>query len=208
MKRTIICLLVLVMVLSLAACGGTSAPVPTPAPTPEATPEPTPEPTPAPTPEPTPEPIYELGETVDNGTIEVTLTEVEYGISLSSIGDEKYGTVTDHPTGSWNADDGMVMASAQCTIKNTGNKEIDFAFHEEHFVLKYADKYEYCPGGNFDLVVYENSKWKSGMRGLKPLDSRSFRVALEVPEEVFTNTNKSLTFEFRIGDEPIVYKLR
>lgn len=50
MKKTITILLALVMVLSLAACGGGSQPTSTPAPA--ATAEPTPEPTPEPTEEP------------------------------------------------------------------------------------------------------------------------------------------------------------
>ena len=70
MKRTLSILLALLLLLGLAACGGTEKAVdaektpkqtdqPSAEPTPAvilSTPEPTPEPTPMPTPEPTPEP--------------------------------------------------------------------------------------------------------------------------------------------------------
>ena len=77
MKKTITILLALMLVLSLAACGGekeaidsiggqdgpevtaTATPAPAATPAPEVTPEPAPEPTPEPTPEPVERPVPE-----------------------------------------------------------------------------------------------------------------------------------------------------
>ena len=98
MKRAITILLALLMVLSLAACGGssttTSTPAPTEAPatpeptpetTPETTPEPTPETTPEPTPETTPEPTPEPVPTKNPDAIDLTVENCEKYLVIDKL---------------------------------------------------------------------------------------------------------------------------
>ncbi len=76
MKRAFAILLALLMVLSLAACGGGSTTTPTPEPTPEATPEPTPEP------KPTKEELLEISSAIKKNDLDKAFSNAAYAKSL------------------------------------------------------------------------------------------------------------------------------
>lgn len=184
MKKFLSLLLALMMVLSLAACGGNTEPTeeptdaPTAAPTTEPTEAPTTEPTDAPTEEPTEEPT-------ENEEVSLYMISLTYDDNYISIGDNENGTI-------------RVEYAINGVRKNT-TMELDALAQMEAEVEKAGLKAllgasEYGDGTNVASVMLVYSDWNS--------ESADY-YGVEIPEAFTTGFNTFAAYlETLLADVP------
>lgn len=197
MKKTLSLLLVFALCLALCACGGNDTPATT-----EAT-EP-----------PVEETVYKLGETIETDLFKITPVFTGYSYALSNIGDETYLTrITKRESSNpYATDEGKTQIYGEIQVEYIGSEKTDVS-------LSIAISANYDDGYVFEgddvaagHCVTPGNSWNSyGPMVFEPLsdsNTRIMRFCIEVPEQVETNTDKSLLVTFFVNGEPFVYDFR
>ena len=177
MKRAITILLALLMVLSLAACGGGSTTTPTPEPT-EA---PTPEPTPEPTEEPMPEEInLQLNEAATVGGFEFTIKSVEFVDQYSTSAPNSSSSIGHKPKVGCFIRVDYFVKNVSKTKRYTPLSSLS---------IDYNDGYIYNAYKSYHSVSSTSSGVES-FADMEPLsEGKSCRVYFDVPTEVRDTDN-------------------
>ena len=179
MKKIISALLALVLCLSLCACGGGNN-------TPETT-------------EATEPSIvkFAVGETASTEVIEFTLDSVEFADHLSlTPGDEYLTPIAADASGGLIPNEGKIFVCFSFTVKNIGKVELDSTAYRT-MNLVYSDGYTFEVDLSNNAVrtdndIYLYRQW-TGVLSLDVLsDAQTYRVYVQVPEEVMKNTAEPL----------------
>jgi len=140
-----------------------------------------------------------MGETFkDNGIAEVTITDIEYGTSVS--------------------DDGMVSMILYYTVKNTYKRELKIPGGVQ-FTINYADGYQFgteegrtCffreeEGSGFCMRESRDGVGSSqGSFYLAPLSEKTYSVDIPVAEVLSTDTESSLSIDITlVSDDSFAY---
>lgn len=192
MKRTIVILLVLVMLLPLAACGGKTMATPTAAPTDaliqEATPEPTRAPTPEPTAEPTPDPTPEpeparkaiplsIGDQIENENFIMTFDSLgivpEYSIKTGQYSSIKLEAKTNYQ-----------YLLLRGHIENLSTK----TFSDGAFSFRSTINDTFVKEGNDVSLIFERDKYFE----LDPYTDFDYCVYMEIPSKLAAQFEKAV----------------
>ena len=201
MKRSIALLLTLVLMLGMAACGGTAK-----------EPEPTPsrEPSASPTPEPSPEPVLNLGDEIKTSLFVIKPSFTGYAVELANWPDENYMTPMGKSAGTtpYRGDEKVVMYG-EIEIEYIGNEKtevplkIDISADYDNGYL-YKASMGHCTSIDGDWTY-------DGIMKFEPLSSstsRIMRYCIIVPEQVENNTEKPLLVTFTVNGDPYTYDFR
>lgn len=207
MKKTIALLLALVMCLSLCACGGGNDIPETTEALAEATQAPTTEP-------PVEETVYKLGDVIETDLFKIIPSFTGYAYELANWPDENYMTPAGEFSGTspYSASEGKTAMYGEIQIEYIGNEKSDVDLNIS-ISVDYDNGYIF-QGDDVDMgnCVSIDGDWKySGHMTFEPLSdatTRILRYCVEVPEQVETNTDKSLVVTFFVNGEAFVYDFR
>lgn len=212
MKKAIPLILVLVICLSLCACGGGNPSVESTevqqTETTEATETVAPEET---APEDT---VYQLGDVIETDLFTITPSFTGYAYELANWPDENYMTPAGKFSGSspYSAAEGKTAIYGEVQIAYVGNEKSDVtltidisANYDDGYVFEQEDVHMgYCTSVDGDWTY-------NGQMTFEPLSNattRIMRYCIEVPEQVETNTDKSLFITFMVNGESFIYDFR
>lgn len=160
------------------------------------------------------ETIYTLGDVIETSLFKITPSFTGYAYELANWPDENYMTPAGDFSGSspYSADEGKTEMYGEIQIEYIGNEKSDVeltvdisANYDDGYMFEGQDVHTgYC----FSL----DGDWKYDERmTFEPLSdatTRIMRYCIEVPEQVETNTDKSLLVTFTVNDESFVYDFR
>ena len=111
------------------------------------------------------------------------------------------------PDNSWDtrhASDGKIFFCFDFKVKNVGKNKNDI---QNSIELVYADRYSYT-----DFFAYKktNSEWELNAQweAIEPLEEFEYRIEMEVPKELYTNSKESLKLIFHYGSTDVEYSIR
>ena len=182
-KRQIASVLVVMSIVLSTGCGTTSSDSPkdeekptstTEETTTEATPTPTPTPTPEPTPEPTP--VIDIGDTVSNDTIEITLVSAEITDRVDPP----------NASGWYTYYEALEGEDLFCVVVDVTNNDTSALAYDGGFMdidLMYDETYEYTNEEcGFTVTLTNDNDFTSLQGNIAPLGSRRFYYFCALPE--------------------------
>lgn len=102
------------------------------------------------------------------------------------------------------------MISLSYHIKNTGKTDLNL--QNMYFEIVYGDGYRFKSDDLSEYHYLKNENWENYAPDcyiILPLNNREYRACIEVPAEVFENTDAPLKFELHTSSETVfTYNIR